>query len=149
MFQDRIEVSSPGSLPPGISEHEYLEGQVSKLRNPILGSVFFRLRLIERFGTGVLRIRDAYRGSERQPQFKVFENSILVILPLFSEEMDLPDDEGKVYRELVGRSLQMSELTEKTGFGRTKTQEILEGLVEKGYVFVFGRGRGTRYTATR
>ncbi len=149
MFQDRIEVSSPGSLPPGISEHEYLEGQVSKLRNPILGSVFFRLRLIERFGTGVLRIRDAYRGSERQPQFKVFENSILVILPLFSEEMDLPDDEGRVYRELVGRSLQMSELTEKTGFGRTKTQEILEGLVEKGYVFVSGRGRGTRYTATR
>lgn len=65
MFQDRIEISSPGGLPSGISEEEYLNGQVSKLRNPILGNVFFRLRLIERFGTGVLRIRDAYKGSER------------------------------------------------------------------------------------
>ena len=149
MFQDRIEISSPGGLPSGISEEEYLNGQVSKFRNPILGNVFFRLRLIERFGTGVLRIRDAYKGSERQPQFKVFENSILVILPLFSEEMNLSDDEGRVYRELVGRSLQMSELTEKTGFGRTKIQEILAGLVDKGYASVSGRGRGTRYTAAR
>ena len=149
MFQDRIEISSPGGLPSGISEEEYLNGQVSKLRNPILGNVFFRLRLIERFGTGVLRIRDAYKGSERRPQFKVFENSILVILPLFSEEMNLSDDEGRVYRELVGRSLQMSELTERTGFGRTKIQEILAGLVDKGYASVSGRGRGTRYTAAR
>ena len=119
------------------------------LRNPILGNVFFRLRLIEHFGTGVLRIRDAYRGSERQPQFKVFENSILVILPLFREETDLSDDEGRVYRELVGRSLQMSELTERTGFGRTKVQEILEKLINRGYASVSGRGRGTRYAATR
>ncbi len=149
MFQDRIEISSPGGLPSGISEQEYLYGQVSKLRNPILGNVFFRLRLIERFGTGVLRIRDAYGGSERQPQFRVFENSILVILPLSSEEMDLSDDERRVYRELVGRSLQTSELTERTGFGRTKVQEILEKLVKKGYASVSGRGRGTRYAATR
>ena len=97
----------------------------------------------------MLRIRDAYRGSERQPQFEVFENSILVILPLLSEETDLSDDEGRVYRELVGRSLQMSELTERTGFGRTKVQAILGGLVDKGYVFVSGKGRGTRYTTTR
>ena len=72
-----------------------------------------------------------------------------MILPLFSEEMDLSDDERRVYRELVGRSLQTSELTERTGFGRTKDQEILEKLVKKGYVSVSGRGRGTRYAATR
>lgn len=149
MFEDRVEISSPGGLPSGISEQEYLEGQVSKLRNPILGNVFFRLRLIERFGTGVLRIRDAYRGSERQPQFKVFENSILVILPLFFEDMALSDDERRVYRELVGKSLQMSELTERTGFGRTKVQTIIKGLVEKGYASVSGTGRGTRYSVER
>ena len=149
MFKDRIEVSSPGGLPSGISEREFLDGQVSKLRNPILGNVFFRLRLIERFGTGVLRIRDAYRGFERQPQFKVFENSICVVLPLTSEDMALSEDERKVYRELVGRSLQMSELTAKTGFGKTKVQAIAKGLVEKGYVTVSGTGRGTKYSAVR
>ena len=149
MFHDRIEVSSPGGLPSGISEREYLEGQVSRLRNPILGNVFFRLRLIERFGTGVLRIRDAYRGCERQPQFKVYENSICVTLPLASKEMQLSDDERRVYHELVGRSLQMSELTERTGFGRTKAQGIAKALVERGFASVSGTGRGTRYSAAR
>jgi ATP-dependent DNA helicase RecG len=38
MFQDRIEISSPGGLPSGIGEEEYLNGRVSKLRNPILGA---------------------------------------------------------------------------------------------------------------
>ena len=149
MFQDRIEVSSPGGLPSGISEREYLDGQVSKLRNPILGNVFFRLRLIERFGTGVLRIRDAYRGSGRQPKFEVYDNSICTVLPLSGDAMTLSDDETKMLRELIGRSLQMSEICAKTGFGRTKAQAIVKGLVEGGYVTVSGTGRGTRYSASR
>lgn len=107
-----------------------------------MGSVFFRHRLVERFGTGVLRIRDAYRGSERQPQFKVFENSILVILPLFVENMALSDDERRAYRELVGRPLQMSELTERTGFGRTKAQGIVKSLVNRGTCLSPVRARG-------
>ena len=149
MFQDRIEVSSPGGLPSGINEREYLEGQVSKLRNPVLGNVFFRLRLIERFGTGVLRIRDAYRGLERQPKFEVYGNSVCVTLPVAGKETGLSDDERRVYRELVGRSLQMSEITTRTGFGRTKAQAIARALVDKGYASVTGVGRGTRYTAAR
>ena len=55
MLEDRIEISSPGGLPAGISEEEYLNGQVSILRNPIIGNVFFRLKYIEKFGTGIMR----------------------------------------------------------------------------------------------
>ena len=47
LFPDRVEVSSPGGLPAGLSEEEYLAGRVSVLRNPILADVFFRLGLIE------------------------------------------------------------------------------------------------------
>ena len=63
MFDDRIEIMSPGSLPKGLSEKEYLDGQVSILRNPILGNVLFRLHLIERFGTSVKRINEEYLKS--------------------------------------------------------------------------------------
>ena len=48
MYADRIEISSPGGLPAGISEEEYLNGQISILRNPIIGNVFFRLKYIEK-----------------------------------------------------------------------------------------------------
>lgn len=34
MFSDRLEVSSPGGLPRGITEEEYLHGSISNLRNP-------------------------------------------------------------------------------------------------------------------
>lgn len=57
MFDDRIEISSPGGLPRGLSEEEYLNGQVSIFRNPILSNVFYRLNIIESFGTGIIKIK--------------------------------------------------------------------------------------------
>ena len=40
MFEDRIEIYSPGGLPDGVSEEGYLHGQLSILRNPIIGMDF-------------------------------------------------------------------------------------------------------------
>ena len=43
MFDDRIEIVSPGGLPSGITEEEYLSGKLSVLRNRNLANVFYRL----------------------------------------------------------------------------------------------------------
>ena len=40
MFDDRIEITSPGGLPDGLSKEEYLPGQISILRNTIIAGVF-------------------------------------------------------------------------------------------------------------
>lgn len=56
MFDDRIEVFLPGGLPFELSKEEYLAGNYSKLRNPIISNVFYRLKLVEIFGTGIRRI---------------------------------------------------------------------------------------------
>lgn len=147
MFDDRIEVTSPGGLPRGLSRDEYLNGQVSVLRNPIIGGLFFRLRLIERFGTGVLRIRDAYKGCERQPQFEVFEESIKVVLPTMLARLPLSPDASLVLRVITGKRMAISEIVSATGFGKTKAQKLLRLLVADGYARIEGNGRGTRYTA--
>ena len=81
---DRVEVSSPGGLPTGLSEEEYLAGRVSVLRNPLLAEAFFRLGYIEKFGTGVLRIKESYRGTQETPVFEVMGNSIPEIPPRHS-----------------------------------------------------------------
>ena len=47
MFDDRVEITWPGGLPAGLPEEEYLKGNVSVLRNPILGNIFYRLHLVE------------------------------------------------------------------------------------------------------
>ena len=43
MFDDRIEVVSPGGLPAGITAEEYLSGKLSVLRNRNLANVFYRI----------------------------------------------------------------------------------------------------------
>lgn len=147
MHPDRIEVSSPGGLPQGISEEEYLSGWVSVLRNPIVANVFFRLGIIERFGTGVLRIRDAYRASMAKPSFAFAENSVTVTLPLVDDFGNVSEDKARVLRALRNRELPMSSIVAATGFSKTKAQKLLKELASRGYVTVTGRGRGTRYRA--
>ena len=63
MYKDKIQITSPGGLPEDISEDEYLYSQVSVLRNPRLADVFYKLNYIEKFGTGIRRITDAYFSS--------------------------------------------------------------------------------------
>ena len=145
MFEDRIEVSSPGGLPAGLSEEEYLKGNISMLRNPILGNVFYRLHIVEILGTGIIRIKDAYKESQKKPVFEVFENSIKVTLPVISS-INLNADEAVVYdvlRKNYPKSI--SEIMEEVPFGKSKIAALLKRMVENHYVTIVGSGRGTKY----
>ena len=73
MFDDRIEIISPGGLPSGITEDEYLAGKLSVLRNRNLANVFYRLGFVEIFGTGITRIKQLYENGLRQPDFELSE----------------------------------------------------------------------------
>ena len=146
MFDDKIQVVSPGGLPAGLTETEYLSGKISLLRNPILANVFYRLNIVEIFGTGVIRILDSYRQSLIKPKFEIMENSITVELPVIRDNLNLSDDEWLVYEQLsktIGKSI--SEITASVPFGKSKTSEILNSFAESGLVQIRGNGRGTKY----
>lgn len=150
MFEDKIEIISPEGLPQGLSKSEYLSGQISVLRNPILANVFFRLGLIEQLGTGIRRILDAYQKSLVQPQFQIFDNSIKVVLPVIQNSIsDLTKDENKIYSILIDKSLSMNEIVKSSGFGRTKALNLINKLIDKGYILRIGQGRGTRYKTAK
>ena len=145
MFEDRIEISSPGGLPSGLSEAEYLKGNVSILRNPILGNVFYRLHIVEILGTGILRIRESYQNSAKKPSFEIYDNSLTVILPVV-RDAEMSEDESMVYGTLsknIPKSI--SEIMPELPFGRSKTASILKSLAEKNYVTILGKGKSTRY----
>jgi ATP-dependent DNA helicase RecG len=147
MHDNRIEIISPGGLPDGMTKEEYLEGQISILRNPIIGNIFFRLHHIERFGTGIRRINSAYSKSEIKPKFEVFDNSIKVVLPVMQKELSLSNDEKLIYNLFMGnRKLSSSEIVKHTDFGKTKVIKLLKLLVDQGYIKIEGEGRGTKYT---
>lgn len=146
MFDDRVEVVSPGSLPSGITVEEYLDGKLSVLRNRNLANVFYRLGFVEVFGTGIARIKELYKDSVSQPEFKVSENTIQIVLPIVEENLNLTDDEKAVYKVLSRTMLKsISEITPYVAFGKSKVSQLLKEMSEKGVVKIEGRGRGTKY----
>lgn len=146
MWPDRVEVASPGGLPAGITEEEYLSGRVSLMRNPILANVFYRLDIIEAFGTGVVRIKEAYERSATKPAFDVTENSITITLPLVKEDSGLTGDQRLVYDLLSSaRLMATGELMPLVSFSRSKLIGILKHLVARGLVETSGAGRGLKY----
>lgn len=146
MFDDRIEIISPGGLPSGITEDEYLSGKLSVLRNRNLANVFYRLGFVEIFGTGITRIKQLYEEGLKQPDFEVSENTIKIVLPVFEKNLNLTEDERKVYKILSKTMLKsISEIAPYTPFGKSKTTQLLKELGKKGVVKIEGRGRGTKY----
>ena len=146
IYEDKIEVSSPGGLPSGISEKEYLNGQISQLRNPILANIFFRLKYIEMFGTGIRRINESYKDYAVKPAFEIFENSIKITLPIITTKLFLTTDEKIVMGILEkGAILSSGEILKMTEFKKDKLNRLLKKLIQKNYIDVIGNGRGTKY----
>lgn len=146
MFDDRVEVASPGGLPPGISEEEYLEGRLSVLRNRNLANVFYRLGFVEVFGTGIMRIKELYKDSLSQPEFEVSDNTIQIVLPVVEKNLNLTEDERAVYKTLSKTMLKpISEIVPYVEFGKSKVTQLLKEMNKKGVIKIEGKGRGTKY----
>ena len=146
MFDDRIEIVSPGGLPSGITEEEYLSGKLSVLRNRNLANVFYRLGFVEIFGTGITRIKQLYAESLIKPDFEVSENAIEIVLPIFEKNADLTEDEIVIYKLLSKTMLKpISEVAPYVPFGKSKTIKLLKEMCQKGVIAVEGKGKGTKY----
>ena len=146
MYDDRIEVVSPGGLPSGITEDEYLSGKLSVLRNRNLANVFYRLGFVEIFGTGITRIKQVYSEASVKPSFEVSENAIQIVLPVYEESTNLTEDEKVVYKLLSKNMLKsMSEIAPYISFGKSKTTNLLKDMEQKGVIAIEGKGKGTKY----
>jgi ATP-dependent DNA helicase RecG len=80
VYDNRMEFISIGGLVPGLSMEAVLIG-VSRPRNEKLANVFYILKLIEAYGTGIRRIISSYESSTQSPTIKALEGAFLVVLP--------------------------------------------------------------------
>lgn len=158
IYSDRIEILSPGGLPMGISEDEYIHGRISVARNRILADLFLRLKIIEKLATGVRRIKSYYQDSETKPEFLVAPNSILVILPnIRTMQLDnntlrdgnlelLNDKEREIYHLIRENApIDRSSIEKQIGLGKSQTIELLNHLRNKKLIAQIGRGRSVKY----
>lgn len=97
VYDDRVEVANPGSLPKGLSIREL--GAVSIRRNAIIADIFSRMHMVERSGMGIRKMKDVMAATGLQePKFEVnsFFRATFQRSPEFSlKEKALSAKEGK------------------------------------------------------
>lgn len=101
MFDDQMQIVNLGGLPDGIELQDIAAG-VSRLRNPKLAGVFFRLKLIEAYGTGIAKIRSAYRYDVKRPQISFSKGAFTIALPNRSYKDALSNGEDTARSGLRG-----------------------------------------------
>ena len=80
IFQDRVEIVTPGGLPAGMREEDL--GSKSVPRNPLLFSTLYRMKLVEQIGSGIRRIHDAcLEHGVAEPAIKVSPDWLTVTFP--------------------------------------------------------------------
>lgn len=153
MFSDRIEIYSPGGLPEGITTETYFQERASNPRNPTLAWLFFRLRYVEKFGTGIQRIQRCYAPYDEKPEFYITQDFVKVVLPVIGSEtknLSLNMDEGKVLQYLKIHGFKSrSEIEQEFSFSRGKTARIVNHLLELKKIVRTGSARSTRYGVTQ
>lgn len=157
IFDDRIEFVTIGGLVRGLTFDDIMLG-VSALRNQNLANVFYRLNLIEAYGTGILKINESYADCAVKPQFEVTDNAFKITLPnsnYAGERKDVippPKVKDKVDRQEI-----LLRLAEERGYivrkdveGALKVSQatailILRDMVEKGLLIKEGSGKLQKY----
>ncbi|MCD8316353.1 MAG: AAA family ATPase, partial [Eggerthellaceae bacterium] len=148
MFDDYIEITSPGGLPPNITEENYLKGGLSISRNPILANIFFRLGFIERFGTGIPRIISSYNDMNLSPTFTITQNSISVKLPI-QISSDLSNEEKQILELIkINTPMTRADISEALHKPKGQTIRLLNSLIAKHMIQRNGNGRNTTYSRT-
>lgn len=73
IYDDRLEITSPGGLMPGVTLDKMREGY-SKIRNRALAHAFSYMNLIEAWGSGIPKLLEAMKEyGLREPEFQDLE----------------------------------------------------------------------------
>ena len=152
VYDDRIEFVSVGGLPDGIALEDILLG-LSVCRNPKLAAIFYRLKLIEAYGTGMPKIMKAYQGSGLTPKIEVTSNAFKITLPNRningngSNASDtLRSNEERILSFVASNGyIVRGDVDLLLGVSQATSNRILKRMVTDGLLYRDGSGRKTKY----
>lgn len=168
IYTDRIEFVSIGGLMPGIDLEDIMAG-ISVCRNQDLANVFYRLRLIEAYGTGMSKIMKAYKGTGEKPLLETTKNTFKIILPninakynsenasAFEAEVDrnldakaqsrLSDYEDRVLEYARSHDVfTINDVIELLGVSKSTVSRVIRKMVKNDILKQNGKARNTSYT---
>lgn len=161
IFEDRIEFVTIGGLVKGITLDDVKLG-VSVLRNQYFANVFYRLRLIEAYGTGILKINECYDDYVVKPVIETTDHAFKITLPntnFHAEEHKVPNKMGgftsvtkkeeriHVVLELCRKkgSIVRSDVEMALGVSQSTAILLLRELTDDGVLIKKGKSKNLRY----
>ena len=152
VYDDRIEFTSIGGLPAGVSLDDIMLG-LSVCRNPKLANVFYRLELIEAYGTDMKKIMGAYENSNKKPVIETTDNAFKIILPNLNEDVgSLPvaDAGSEAERQVLefikkNGSISRKETETAVNLKQTAAGRLLSKMIQKKLIVQIGQGKNTKY----
>ena len=159
IFDDRIEFTSIGGLVKGVSYDDIMLG-VSISRNRNLADIFYKLHLVEAYGTGFMKINAAYEHCNKKPKVEVSNNAFKVTLYNTNYYMDesksatvsaLPnerlDDKISLILKLLRErgSVKRIEVQEALRISQASAVLLLKQMQEKNLIEKAGLGKKTHY----
>lgn len=154
---------------PEIDLEDVMAG-ISVCRNPDLANVFYRLHLIEAYGTGISKIIGAYADVAEKPVIETMRNTFKIILPNINamrEKVRISEPEAKEEnpetnkedtQELSSEEEQVLEYAGKhedftkndvvslLKVSASTAARVIRGLVERNFLKRNGKARNTYYT---
>ena len=167
IYEDRIEFVSIGGLMPGIDLEDVMVG-ISVCRNQDLANVFYRLHLIEAYGTGMGKIMKAYESMQVKPVIETTKNAFKIILPNINAkyetenatvktksdtpvtvhtEKELSDEEEKIleYARKHG-AITRNDVIELLEVSASTAARVIRKMVKTNLLEQKGKARNTHYT---
>lgn len=168
IYADRIEFVSIGGLMPGIDLEDVMAG-ISVCRNQELANVFYRLHLIEAYGTGMGKIMKAYESVPEKPVVETTKNTFKIILPNINArhetgnvptpetepmentdtgvEIPLGSDEERILEYARKKdSITKNDVADLLEVSASTATRLVRKLVKKNLLKQNGKARSTRYT---
>ena len=155
LYADRIEFTSIGGLLSGVTLNDVMMG-ISVCRNVKLANIFYRLELIEAYGTGMRKIREAYSETGKKPEIETSENAFKIILPNLNVQTEMKkadvnkpadDDQEEAVISLAKKqgTFIRKDVQKELGISQTTCGRLLKKMVENRQIIQEGKSRNTYY----
>lgn len=159
IYENRMEFISLGGLVKGLTLAD-IKGGASQPRNMVIANVFYRLELIESYGTGIQKIMESYAGSGVEPVFAPAPASFVVTLPnrntavaeqdavssdVVRYDPTLSQEDNVLHLLRTKGSITRRDVEAFLGCSAFPAGNVLKRLVAEGKLIKVGAARGTRY----
>lgn len=154
IFDDRMEFVSLGGLVSGLSKEDIMRS-ISQTRNQKLANVFYRLKHIVAYGTGIQRIFDLYAVDTVKPDIIITDNTFTTVLP--NRNTGAADAQNTVPAPITEQERIIVDYVKKNGFitdekiqsmlgiKKSRAYLIVKSMKDKNILVTHGRGNERKH----